>query len=626
MKLYSKLLLCMVPATVLSAESIIVYSRKAVHEIMISQIEKHVMSETDESAALLASNLVRHNENALLTILQSLARNTESASVYMSDMHGVVVADMDVGGTGRVVKDPNIASALKTDKPHIYEIPFKGRRTLYVITPIHEGTLDRNEENFILTGVTAPAHKSLVGAVSYEIPLEATLVLEQRIARELLWIVCLCIGAMTTALLLLMRQILAPVHLLLSGTNKIRRGEYGALIPVRTNDEIGQLTSSFNAMSGDLATTTVSKKFINNILETMQDPLIVTDNEGRITMLNPAVPALLGRSAQSLMGHPAATFIENGEALLRAPKIGIHATCFLAKDGKKMPVLISLAPLRGAEGEALGVVLVAKDVSEIKKLESRMQQSEKLSAVGQLAAGVAHEINNPLGVILGFAQGMARQTKVGDPLELPIKSIEREALRCKNLVQDLLTFARTSHSDREGMDLNATIEQAMSLVRTQIKMGRVILKVDLGAGLPMILGNKNQIQQVVMNLAKNAIDAMPNGGALTIKTELIESAPQSWVCLEVSDTGTGIPAPLQARIFEPFFTTKSVGQGTGLGLSLVAEIVKKHSGEIDVASGPGRTVFRAMFPARTGREIEQQMSELQRVKVASAPVYNSERV
>jgi signal transduction histidine kinase len=304
---------------------------------------------------------------------------------------------------------------------------------------------------------------------------------------------------------------------------------------------------------------------------------------------------------------------------LRVPQRGLRSAQFLRKDGTKIPILFSHSPLRDANGATLGYVIAAKDVSEVKKLESRMQQSEKLSAVGQLAAGVAHEINNPLGVILGFAQGMARQTKAGDPLELPIKSIEREALRCKSLVQDLLTFARTSQTDRSGMDLNQTITQALSLVQTQVKIGQVELKVELADGMPMILGNKNQVQQVILNLAKNALDAMPAGGTLEIKTELIESAPQSWVCLEVSDTGTGIPAPLLARIFEPFFTTKPVGQGTGLGLSLVSEIVKKHSGEIDVESAPGRSVFRVKFPARTGKEIEQKMSALQLEKLAVFP-------
>jgi two-component system NtrC family sensor kinase len=216
-----------------------------------------------------------------------------------------------------------------------------------------------------------------------------------------------------------------------------------------------------------------------------------------------------------------------------------------------------------------------------------VRQSEKLAAVGQLAAGVAHEINNPLGVILGFAQGMAGELKAGDELELPIRSIEREALRCKALVQSLLTFSRASKSDRTAVDVNRAVEDALALVQPHAKISRVVVSTALASGLPPILGDKSQIEQAIMNLAKNAVDAMPGGGALTLSTK----ADRSGVILRVVDNGTGIPSDVVAKIFDPFFTTKPIGQGTGLGLSLVSEIVKKHGGEISVESRPGRTEF-----------------------------------
>ena len=361
------------------------------------------------------------------------------------------------------------------------------------------------------------------------------------------------------------------------------------------------------------------------LVESSSDAFFLVSADGKFEDVNACACESLGYSREELIGRSMfdveKKFDPKGlEGLLDRIRMGERVTTIgehRRKDGTTFPIEASVA-IAVRAGKPCLLALI-RDITARKLLEQKAQQAEKLAAVGQLAAGVAHEINNPLGVILGFAQGMACQAKAGDPLELPIKSIEREALRCKNLVQSLLTFARTSQTERAGMDLNATIEQAMSLVRAQVKMGQVELKVALSSGLPQILGNKNQLQQVVMNLAKNALDAMPNGGALTIKTELIKSAPQSWVCLEVSDTGTGIPAPLQARLFEPFFTTKPVGQGTGLGLSLVAEIVKKHSGEIDVESAPGRTVFRAKFPAWRGREIQQQMSALQRDTAVAAP-------
>ena len=137
----------------------------------------------------------------------------------------------------------------------------------------------------------------------------------------------------------------------------------------------------------------------------------------------------------------------------------------------------------------------------------------------------------------------------------------------------------------------------------------------LANGLPLILANKNQIEQVIMNLAKNAVDAMPNGGTLILSSELLEQTPHSWVCLKFIDDGTGIPPVVIPKIFDPFFTTKPPGQGTGLGLSLVSEIVQNHSGEISVESKPGRTVFMVKFPARTGQELDRRIETLRLEKL-----------
>jgi|CXWL01.1.fsa_nt_gi signal transduction histidine kinase len=252
---------------------------------------------------------------------------------------------------------------------------------------------------------------------------------------------------------------------------------------------------------------------------------------------------------------------------------------------------------RDGQGRTERMAGVCWDITAQKKMKTQFLQSQKMAAVGQLAAGVAHEINNPLGVILGFAEGMVGLIGAGDVLEMPVKSIEREAMRCKVLVENLLTFARTSQSNQIEMDVNKTIEQALVLIQPQAKIGRVKVSATLAEALPPIMGNRSQIEQVIMNLAKNAIDAMPNGGSLTLSSELLEHASRSWVCMKFTDDGTGIPPGVLSKIFDPFFTTKPVGQGTGLGLSLVSEIVEKHSGEISVESVPGRTVFTVKLPA-----------------------------
>ncbi len=240
---------------------------------------------------------------------------------------------------------------------------------------------------------------------------------------------------------------------------------------------------------------------------------------------------------------------------------------------------------------------LVKEIEERKRLEKIVLQSEKMAAVGQLAGGVAHEINNPLGVILGFAQSLVRRMQPGDPYAIPLQSIEREAMRCRDLVQDLLTFSRIGKTEMEKINLSMVIESSLSLVSAQARVKNVSLVRDFSPDLPKILANQNQIQQVVINLCNNAIDAMPQGGTLTIRTQRSRLREKDALEIQVQDTGSGIPKEIQSKIFEPFFTTKEVGKGTGLGLSLVFEIVQKHDGHITVQSESKKgTTFKIYLP------------------------------
>jgi signal transduction histidine kinase len=241
---------------------------------------------------------------------------------------------------------------------------------------------------------------------------------------------------------------------------------------------------------------------------------------------------------------------------------------------------------------------VRQKTAELEAAQHRLLQSEKMSAIGQLAGGVAHEINNPLGVILGFAQNLAKRVKPGDAYELPLKSIEREAVRCKNLVQDLLTFSRVGKGEKEGINLKETIEGALSLVLAQSKVKKIDLVKEL-SDIPPIMANRTQIQQVIIHLCNNAVDAMPQGGKLFVRLSKTKTEKPEAAEIQVQDTGAGIPAEIQSNIFNPFFTTKNIGRGTGLGLSLVYEIVDKHSGKISFESEIGKgTIFHVFLPIK----------------------------
>ncbi len=237
---------------------------------------------------------------------------------------------------------------------------------------------------------------------------------------------------------------------------------------------------------------------------------------------------------------------------------------------------------------------------ELVKANQALLQSEKMSAVGQLAAGVAHEINNPLGVILGFAQGVVKRLEPNHPMEMPLKSIEREALRCKDLVQNLLTFSRSSKAGKEETDVNLVTENSLSLIVAQAKVKNIQLVKQLEPGLPKFLANASQIQQILVNLANNAMDAMPGGGTLTFRTKKSQLEGKEAIEIQIQDTGQGIPKEIVSKIFEPFFTTKEIGKGTGLGLSLVFEIVQKHEGKITVDSEIEKgTTFKVCLPLQS---------------------------
>lgn len=236
----------------------------------------------------------------------------------------------------------------------------------------------------------------------------------------------------------------------------------------------------------------------------------------------------------------------------------------------------------------------AENTKKLKESQEKLIQSTKMSAVGQLAGGVAHEINNPMGVILGFSQSIAKGINEEDPLYMPLKSIEREAIRCKKLIGDLLTFSRTGKTELELLDINNTIDETLSLIEAQSKVKNVEVVREYGTGLPQVRVNKSQIQQVIVNLCNNAIDAMPEGGKITISTAQIGSQVE----IKVTDTGKGMTEEVKKHLFEPFFTTKEIGKGTGLGLSLCYEIINKHKGTIEVESEAGRgTKFRIRLPA-----------------------------
>jgi signal transduction histidine kinase len=240
---------------------------------------------------------------------------------------------------------------------------------------------------------------------------------------------------------------------------------------------------------------------------------------------------------------------------------------------------------------------MARDITDRQHMENQMAQTEKLASMGTLAAGVAHEINNPVGVMLGFTELLLDRVPPESKEHEMLKTIERQGLNAKRIIENLMTFARQPAKHEEFTDLNRDLDNVLTLVKNNLLTKKVDLEKRLAEGLPRVRGDAGELQQVFLNLINNAVAAMPSGGKLTVITKI--NPYNHMVEVVFADTGAGIPKKYADQIFVPFFTTKKVGEGTGLGLAVSYAIVEKCGGQIrfesraadDGVEGPTGTTF-----------------------------------
>jgi signal transduction histidine kinase len=232
---------------------------------------------------------------------------------------------------------------------------------------------------------------------------------------------------------------------------------------------------------------------------------------------------------------------------------------------------------------------------ELEATHQRLVQSERMASMGQLSAGVAHEINNPLGTVLIYSHMLLRQIKDADPIRADLQMIANEAQRCKGIVRGLLDFARQSRVTKTPTDLVALAHEVIVPMTPRAEAAGVRLWVDMPNNLPVMMVDKDQIKQMILNLVGNGIDAIAHGGEVSIKAHLMPGGDS--VAIEVRDNGVGIPDENLSKLFTPFFTTKEMGKGTGLGLAIAYGIVKMHSGDISAQSQEGKgTTFTVCLP------------------------------
>jgi signal transduction histidine kinase len=250
-----------------------------------------------------------------------------------------------------------------------------------------------------------------------------------------------------------------------------------------------------------------------------------------------------------------------------------------------MHALLSATARKDESGKVTSYEGIAKDITARVHMERQLQRADKLASLGQISTGIAHEINNPLGIMLGYTQLLLRDHSPGSQIHDDLKTIEKHARNCKTIVEDLLKFARGAKTVKALVDVNECIKEVYSLLSHQFELDNISLQACLDDSVPEIVADAEKLKQVFMNLLVNAKQAIARNGQITVTTRVDDSKDNIQISIE--DSGCGIPQELIYKIFDPFFTTKPVGEGTGLGLSVSYGIIQDHNGRIEVESRPG---------------------------------------
>ncbi len=446
-------------------------------------------------------------------------------------------------------------------------------------------------------------------------------------------------------------SIITPLIRLMDMVRIIAGGDLSKRIEHTGKDEVGQLGHYFNKMTEQLEKTTVSRQYLDNILSNMTESLIVLSPGGRIETVNTATRTLLGYQREELLGEDIRPLLLTASVTGKQKRVqehllqeieqvqharknavqGVEAHYYTRK-GRAIPVLFSCSAVSGREGNEQGIVCVAADITRLKKIQQELKdsysslqrvqdqliQSSKLASIGELAAGVAHELNQPLMIIRTGSQILERKRKNGpideQQLDKHLESILSNSKRMMNIIDHLRTFSRQSSMSFSPVHINKVLENCFYMIGEQLRLRDISIRKELEADLPVINGDANQIEQVILNVLTNARDALEDKSAaadkadggqkeITLITRISPEDP-SMVELLVRDSGSGIPADKKDKIFDPFFTTKEEGKGTGLGLSVSYGIIQDHKGIIDIAETSNLgTTFRIRLPVtpQTGK-------------------------
>lgn len=482
--------------------------------------------------------------------------------------------------------------------------------------------------------------------------------LEQALAPALVFAL-IALAASMFAAMLLSQLMLRPIHVLKSGLTRLQRGEFGVTLDLPPGDEFAELGSSFNTVSAELAE--VRSKLagesarLETLVDRLEDAVAVVNPEGELVFCNSAMRGLLAdrggqRSVAALpAGHPLRRAVEQAlqSKTTQGPFSAEIRAVETAEGGAGSEVLVTANVIRDAADRFLGVMLVCRNLAYLSQVQSSMEYSRKLAALGRLLAGVAHEVKNPLNAMTIHlellrqklsgapprvrrarsaatapgveasalpspqepATGISTQAASAPPVDVPaamshVTIISDEIRRLDEVVQGFLKFSRPEELSLEALDVGALVADVVQVIEPQALDAGVVVQCECPEHLPPVRGDRSMLRQALLNLAINAIQAMPKGGILRFAARIDGRE----VALDVSDTGQGIAPEHLARVFDLYFTTKE--GGSGIGLSMVFRTVQLHDGHIEVQSTPSRgTNFRILLPQDRRRDLRAETVE-----------------
>ena len=359
--------------------------------------------------------------------------------------------------------------------------------------------------------------------------------------------------------------------------------------------------------------TLKQKTLLQTILDGLPDFVSLQNQDAEYISVNQAFcnitkknhNEILGKTARDIFAFPhGTTFFKEDRQVLKKGQSFVAETTGMDPEGKKW-IHIVKSPILEKNSKVSGIVTSGRDISDYKIIQEQLCHAQKMESVGELAAGVAHEINTPLGIILGYAQILQQNFKKSSQTFQDLKLIEKHTKICSRIVSDLLRFSRRIHSTITQFDIHNSIDDVLSMIEHTYGLDHVIIEKNYDADKPFVKGDEEKIKQVFINLLNNAFDAIGHNGNIGIKTSLNTKADS--LIITISDTGSGILPKHLNKLFDPFFTTKGVGKGTGLGLAVTFGIIKEHEGSIKVESrqsmdelpwtyGKYNTVFNITLP------------------------------